>query len=77
MIMLLDGILELLDDEVEVVPAVVSEESGIEGEGDLGVVLLGVLPGEVLGLACKFRKLKAILIQFFICREKNPVLYVL
>ena len=47
----LDGILELLDDKVQVVPAVVSEEPRVEGERDLGEVSLGVLPGEVADIS--------------------------
>ena len=47
----LDRILELLDDEVQVVPAVVCEEPRVEGERDLGEVCLRVVPVEVLGLA--------------------------
>lgn len=43
--------LQLLDDEVEVVPAVVGEQPRIEAQRDLGVVLLRALPGEVLRLA--------------------------
>ena len=43
--------LKLLDDEVEVVPAVVGEEARVEAQRDLGVVLLRALPGEVLRLA--------------------------
>ena len=55
-------VLHLLNDEVEVVPAGVGEEAGVEGEGDDGGVLgeegdqgdgrahrLAALPGEVLG----------------------------
>ena len=52
---LLDWVLKLLDDEVEVVPPVVGEEAGVEGERDLGVVLGGAVPGEVLNLACTYQ----------------------
>ena len=45
--------LKLLDDEVEVVPAVIGEEARVEAQRDLGVVLLRALPGEVLRLAWK------------------------
>jgi len=48
---LLDRILQLLDDEVQVVPTVVGKESGVEGEGDLGDVRLSVVPVEVLNFA--------------------------
>ena len=47
------GVLHLLDDEVEVVPAVVGKEAGVEGEGDLGQVRLRLLPGEVFSLEKK------------------------
>ena len=43
--------LELLNDEVEIVPSVVREEAGVEGQGDLGDVLLSVVPREVLSLS--------------------------
>ena len=43
--------LELLNDEVEIVPAVVSEEAGVEGQRDLGDILLSVVPREVLSLS--------------------------
>ena len=42
-----DWVLELLDDEVEIVPAVVGEQTRVEGERDLGEVGLSVLPGKV------------------------------
>ena len=57
----LDRVLQLLYDEVEVVPSVVGEQAGVEGEGDLGVVLFGVVPAEVLDLACVQRKIEEIL----------------
>ena len=44
--------LELLDDKVEVIPPVVREQSRVEAERDLGVVLFRALPGEVLRLTC-------------------------
>ena len=47
----LDRILELLDDEVQVVPAVVCEEPRVEGERDLGEVSLGIVPGEVADIS--------------------------
>ena len=47
------GVLHLLDHEVEVVPAVVGKEAGVEGEGDLGQVRLRLLPGEVFSLEKK------------------------
>ncbi len=47
----LDGILELLDDEVQVVPAIVGEQSRVEGQRDLGHVGLGVVPGEIFHFA--------------------------
>ena len=40
--------LHLLNDEVEVVPSSVREETGVEGQGDAGGVGDGVLPCEVL-----------------------------
>ena len=43
--------LELLNDEVEIVPAVVREEAGVEGQRNLGDVLLSVVPREVLSLS--------------------------
>ena len=43
--------LQLLDDEVEIIPAVVCEEAGVEGEHDAREICLGVLEVEVLGLA--------------------------
>ena len=46
-----DWILELLDDEVEIVPAGVGEEAGVEGESNDGHVSLRVLEGEELRLA--------------------------
>ena len=42
--------LHLLDDEVEIVPAGVGEEAGVEGESNDGHVSLGVLEGEELRL---------------------------
>ena len=42
--------LHLLDDEVEVVPAGVGKQPGVEGEGDDGWVCLRPVPGEVLGV---------------------------
>ena len=42
--------LKLLDNEVEIVPAVVGEQSGVEGEHDPGEVSLRVLEVEVLCL---------------------------
>ena len=50
----LHWVLELLDDEVEIVPAVVGEQTRVEGERDLGEVRLGVLPGKVPHIACKY-----------------------
>ena len=44
--------LKLLDDKVEVIPSVVREQSRVEAERDLGVVLFRALPGEVLRLTC-------------------------
>ena len=52
------GVLHLLDDKVEVVPAVVGKEAGVEGEGDLGQVRLRLLPGEVFSLEKKTEKKK-------------------
>ena len=40
--------LHLLNDEVEVVPSSVREETGVEGQGDARGVGDGVLPCEVL-----------------------------
>ena len=42
--------LKLLDDEVEIVPAVVGKQPGVEGEHDPGEVSLSVLEIEVLCL---------------------------
>ena len=42
--------LHLLDDEVEIVPAGVGEQAGVEGESNDGHVSLGVLEGEELRL---------------------------
>ena len=42
--------LKLLDDKVEIVPAVVGEQAGVEGEHDAGEVSLRVLEVEVLRL---------------------------
>ena len=47
----LDRVLQLLYDEVEVVPSVVGKQSRVKGQRDFGHVRLGVLPSEVLGLA--------------------------
>ena len=44
-------VLKLLDDKVEIIPAIVSKEAGVEGEGNLGEVCLRVVPGEILCLA--------------------------
>ena len=49
-----DWVLELLDDEVEIVPAVVGEQTRVEGERDLGHVGLGVLPGKVTHVTWKY-----------------------
>ena len=45
--------LKLFDDKVEVIPSVVCEQSRVEAECDLGVVLFRALPSEVLRLACE------------------------
>ena len=42
--------LELLYDKVEIVPAIVGEEAGVEGERDLGHVILRPVPREILSL---------------------------
>ena len=44
--------LKLLDDKIEVIPSVVREQSRVEAEGYLGVVLFRALPSEVLRLTC-------------------------
>ena len=46
-----DWVLQFLDDEVEIIPAIVSKEAGVEGESNLGEVRLRVVPVEVLCLA--------------------------
>ena len=43
-----DWILQLLDDKVEIVPSVVSKESRVEWESNLGDIRLCFMPGEVL-----------------------------
>ncbi len=43
----LDRILEFFDDKVEIVPPVVGEQTGVEGERDLRNVGLGVVPSKV------------------------------
>ena len=45
-----DWVLQFLYDEVEIIPAVVSKQAGVEGESNLGEVRLGVVPVEVLRL---------------------------
>ena len=47
--------LEFLNDEVEIVPAVVREEAGVEGQRNLGDVLLSVVPREVLSLNDRYK----------------------
>ena len=46
-----DGILQFLNDKVQVVPAVVSEQSGIETQGDFGHIGFRVVPSEVFDAA--------------------------
>ena len=60
--------MELLDDEVEIIPAVVGEQARVEGEGDLGEVGLGVLPGKVPHITWKYFSLSLSLKMFwFFC----------
>ncbi len=48
-----DGVLHLLDDEVEPVPSGVGEQPGVEGGGDDGQVGFRPLPREVGGVALR------------------------
>ena len=51
---ILDRILQLLDDKVEIIPSIVSKQTGIEGECNLRQVCLSVVPVEIFSFSCKY-----------------------
>ena len=46
-----DGIFELFDDEIEIVPSVIGKESRVKGQSNFRVILFSVFPSEVLDLS--------------------------